>query len=166
MCITRIPGAERGETVLAKKCPELTDPAVGVKNTEAIVAHVPKRGAYRMLRRSQMRAAHSHQRGQKQEFVTDFSVERLETRRWCKVAFQGRKCRQSWISTSSDIGLRREDRMERRLNHQGHLLSSGTRVEFPAHVWWLRTTWDSSLRDPILLFGCCPPWAPHSQTHN
>lgn len=34
MCITRIPGAERGETVLAKKCPDLADPTVGVKFTE------------------------------------------------------------------------------------------------------------------------------------
>lgn len=105
-----------------------------------------------MLKRSPMRTGHGHQKEQKQEFVTDFSTERLETRRWCRVAFKGRKCTQSWISPPSDIGLRREDRMERQLSHQEHLLPSRTRVEFPAHAWWLRTTCDLSSEDPILLF--------------
>lgn len=162
MCITRIPGAERGETVLAKKCPELTDPAVGVKNTEGHCSTRTQAGSIQNAKEKPDESSTQSSKEQKQEFVTDFSAERLETRRWCRVTFQGRKCTQSWISMSSDIDLRREDRMERRLNHQARLLSSGTRVEFPAHVWWLRTTWDSSSGDPILLFECGPPWAPHS----
>lgn len=122
------PRSREGRNCAGQEVPRADDPAVGVKNTEGHCSTRTQAGSIQNAKEKPDESSTQSSKEQKQEFVTDFSAERLETRRWCRVAFQGRKCTQSWISTPSDIDLRREDRMERWLNHQARLLSSGTEL--------------------------------------